>query len=386
MEVKQIHSIVNGITSEITGKTDLVAEDLSNIVDVGTEILDGTSVDNYVHKLVDRIGRVVFVNRPYSGSVPSVLKDGWEYGSILEKITMDSLPEAQENDSWNLTKGQSYDPNIFYQPAVSTKFFNEKKTFEIPMSFTENQVKESFTDVTQLNGFMSMIYTGIETSMTAKVDSLIMRTIVSMIGDTIHSDIPESTNYSKTSGVKAVNLLFLYNQKFGGSLTKETALTNPEFIRFASYVIALYRNRFTRISKLFNIGGKDRFTSTENITTVLLNEFAQASGMYLNSETFHDDYVKLPTTETIPYWQGSGLTYGFDKTSKIDVTTGSKNKVTLDGIIGVMFDKNAVGVYNANKRVTSNYNPKAEFINNYYKWESNYFNDFNENFVVFFVQ
>lgn len=386
MEVKQIHSIMNDITSEITGKTDLVAEDLSNIVDIGTEILDGTSVDNYVHKLVDRIGRVVFVNRPYSGSVPSVLKDGWEYGSILEKITMDSLPEAQENDSWNLTKGQSYDPNIFYQPSVSTKFFNEKKTFEIPMSFTENQVKESFTDVTQLNGFMSMIYTGIETSMTAKVDSLIMRTIVSMIGDTIHSDIPESTNYSKASGVKAVNLLYLYNQKFGGSLTKESALTNPEFIRFASYVIALYRNRFTRISKLFNIGGKDRFTSTENITTVLLNEFAQASGMYLNSETFHDDYVKLPTTETIPYWQGSGLTYGFDKTSKIDVTTGSKNKVTLDGIIGVMFDKNAVGVYNANKRVTSNYNPKAEFINNYYKWESNYFNDFNENFVVFFVQ
>ena len=118
MEVKQIHSIVNDITSEITGKTDLVAEDLSNIVDVGTEILDGTSVDNYVHKLVDRIGRVVFVDRPYSGSVPSVLKDGWEYGSILEKITMDSLPEAQENDSWNLTKGQSYDPNIFYQPAL----------------------------------------------------------------------------------------------------------------------------------------------------------------------------------------------------------------------------------------------------------------------------
>lgn len=386
MEVKQIHEIVNAITGEVTGKTDLVSEDLSNIVDVGTEVLGSTSVDNYVHKLVDRIGRVVFVNRPYSGSVPSVLKDGWEYGSILEKITMDSLPEAQENDSWNLTKGQSYDPNVFYQPEVSAKFFNEKKTFEIPMSFTETQVKESFTDATQLNGFMSMIYTGIETSMTVKVDSLIMRTIISMIGDTIHSDIPESANYSKTSGVKAVNLLYLYNQKFGGSLTKESALTNPEFIRFASYVIALYRNRFTRVSKLFNIGGKDRFTATENITTVLLNEFAQASGMYLNSETFHDDYVKLPTTEVVPYWQGSGLVYGFDQTSKIDVTTGGKNKVTIDGVIGVMFDKNAVGVYNSNKRVTSNYNPKAEFINNYYKWDSNYFNDFNENFVVFFVQ
>ena len=108
--------------------------------------------------------------------------------------------------------------------------------------------------------------------------------------------------------------------------------------------------------------------------------------MYLNSETFHDDYVKLPTTEVVPYWQGSGLTYGFDKTSKIDVTTGGKNKITIDGVIGVMFDKNAVGVYNSNKRVTSNYNPKAEFINNYYKWDSNYYNDFNENFVVFFVQ
>ena len=155
MTINQIYELVNAATSEILGESAVVAEDLSNVVDIGTEIFNANAVDNYVRSLVNHIGRVIFVNRPYAGNVPSVLMDGWEYGSVLEKITAD-LPEATENESWELTNGESYDPNIFYKPTVSAKFFNKRVTFEIPMSFTERQVKESFSNATQLNGFLSM--------------------------------------------------------------------------------------------------------------------------------------------------------------------------------------------------------------------------------------
>ena len=113
MEVKQIHELVNGATKEVLGEEAVVNEDLSNIVDIGTQIADSHNIDNYVRSLVNHIGKVIFVNRPYSGNVPSVLMDGWEYGSILEKITVDNLPEATENESWELQDGTSYDPNIF---------------------------------------------------------------------------------------------------------------------------------------------------------------------------------------------------------------------------------------------------------------------------------
>lgn len=385
MEVKQIYELTNQITKEVLGQEAVVNEDLSNIVDIGESVIGTDQIDNYVKSLVDHIGKVIFVNRPYAGSVPSVLMDGWEYGSILEKITVDSLPEAEENESWELQDGTSYDPNIFYKPDVSAQFFNKRSTFDIPMSFTEMQVKESFSNVEQLNGFMSMIYNSIDRSMTVKTDALIMRTIVNMIAETVHSDYPNA-DYTAKSGVKAVNLLYMYNQKFGTTLTKDQAITTPEFIRFASYIMGLYESRLSRISTLFNVGGKDRFTTRDLLHVVLLADFAQSAGAYLQSDTFHDEFTKLPQAEIVPSWQGSGLDYAFASTSKIDVKDSSNNTVTLDGILGVMFDRDALGVCNQNRRVTTNYNAKAEFFNNFYKWDAGHFNSLNENFVVFFVQ
>lgn len=377
MQVKQIYDIMNTVTNEIIGKSDLVAEDLSNIIDVGKELLDNTSVDNYVKTLVNRIGKVIFVSRPYSGNVPSVLMDSWDYGAVVEKISAE-MPEATENASWDLTDGTDYSPNVFYKPTVSTKFFNNKVTFEIDMSFTEMQVKESFSSATEVNSFLSMLYNAVEKSFTVKVDGLIMRTINNMIGETLDAD--------KTSNVKAVNLLKLYNNKFGATLTAEKAITDKEFIRFASMTMALYTDRMSRLSTLFNIGGKDRFTSADMLHVVMLSDFKASANSYLQSDTFNNEFTKLPNAETVPYWQGSGTDFAFNKVSAINVKTSSGKTVSKSGILAVMFDRDAVGVSNLNKRVTTNYNPKGEFYNNFFKLDCGAFNDLNENFVVFYVE
>lgn len=382
MTVAQIYDIINPITKEILGETTVVNEDLSNIVDIGKELFDATNVDNYVKSLVNHIGRVIFVNRPYSGGAPSVLMDGWEYGSVLEKISAE-LPEAIENESWELTDGTSYDPNIFYKPKVSAKFFNKKVTFEIPMSFTEKQVKESFSSASQLNGFLSMLYNAVDKSMTIKIDSLVMRTINNMIAETLH-DFNNTGDYAGT-GIRAVNLLKLYNDDKGTALTAEKSIKDPDFIRFASYIMGLYMERLSKISSLFNIGGKDRFTPRDLLHVILLSDFAKASDSFSMSSTFHNEFVALPKGEIVPYWQGSGTDYSFDSVSSINVKTASGDTVNASGIIGVMFDRDALGVTNLDRRVTTNYNPKAEFFSNWYKFDAGYFNDMNENFVLFYV-
>lgn len=383
MQVKQIYTLVNDVTKEVLGKEALMLEDLSNVVDVGTEIINANAVDNYVRTLVDRIGRVVFVNRPYSGGAPSVLMDGWEYGSVLEKIAAD-IPEATENESWELEDGVSYDPNIFYKPKVYAKFFNSKVTFEVPVSITERQVKESFTSPTQLNAFLSMIYNAVDKSMTIKLDGLVERTINSMIGETFHAEFADGTYTGKTS-VKAVNLLYEYNTAFSKTLTVAQAMKDPEFIRYASYAMGLYIDRMKKISTLFNIGGRDRFTPRDMLHLVALNDFDKAASTYLYGDTYHNQFVTLPKYETIPYWQGSGTDYSFDSISQINIKTGSGDTINAKGIIAVMFDRDALGVTNLNRRVTTNYNPKAEFFSNWYKFDAGYFNDLNENFVVFYV-
>lgn len=392
MEVKQIYTLMNSVTGEIIGNSELLQEDLSNVVDVGTEIINTNAIDNYVKSLVNHIGKVIFVNRPYSGNVPSVMMDSWEFGSVIEKISAD-MPEATENDSWELENGKDYSPNVFYKPSVSAKFFNSRVTFEVPMSFTERQVKDSFSSASQLNGFMSMLYNAVDKAMTVKVDALIMRTINNMIAETLVADYSTGTGKSRTiadfgskSGIKAVNLLKLYNDKFGATLTADKALTTPEFIRFASMQMSLYIDRMSKLSTLFNVGGKDRFTSSDMLHVVMLTDFKAASGSYLQSDTFHENYVALPNAETIPYWQGSGKGYDFNSVSSINVKTSSGDSVECSGILAVMFDREALGVTNLDRRVTTQYNAKAEFFNNFYKFDAGYFNDLNENFVVFFVK
>lgn len=383
MKVEQIYTLCNQISGEVLGKTNILEADLTNVVDFGNEVIGTGNMDNYVKSLIDHIGKVAFVDRPYSGSAPSVLMDGWEFGSILEKITMTKLPEATENSSWKLENGKSYDTGVFTAPEVSAKFYNSLATYEIPMSFAEKQVKSSFSSPQQMNAFFSMIQNAIETSMTVKTDGLIMDTICSMIAETLVDYNAEGT-YTGIGNNRAINLLALYNARFTQTLTPEKCLTDPQFIRWASFMIGLYSGRMTKLSTLFNIGGTEKFTSKDRLHLVMLDEFAKASDVYLQSDTFHEQYTALPNAETVPFWQGSGTSYEFATTSHINIKHGT-HTVDTDGILAVMFDREALGVSNLDKRVTSQYNARGEFYNNWYKFDAGYFNDLNENFVVFYV-
>lgn len=385
MKVNQIYTIINSVTSEILGKENPVNEDLSNIVDVGTEVFDATSMDNYVKSLVDHIGKVIFVSRPYTGNVPSVLMDSFEYGAVCEKVQAD-IPEASENDTWSLENGKSYDPNVFYKPVVSAKFFNKKVTFEVDLSFTDRQVRGSFSSANELNAFITMLYNAVDKSMTIKTDSLIMRTINNFIAETMANAFTgETPDYTAVGNTRAVNLLKLYNDRFSTTLTAEQALTNMDFIKFASMTLANYKDRLSKISTLFNIGGKERFTDETNLHTVVLSDFKNAANSYLQSDTYHNEFTALPNSESVPFWQGCGTDYAFPTVSKIDVKTPEGKTVSCSGILAVMFDTDALGVSNLDRRVTTNYNPKGEFYTNFYKFDAGYFNDLNENFVVFYV-
>lgn len=386
MKIEQIYEITNEVAKEVTGEEAPVQEDLSNIVQVGTTIqnIDGWQ-NKFVQALVDRIGRTIFVNRPYSGSAPSVMMDAWEYGSILMKIASD-LPEATTNESWELTDGASYDPFVYKANPAEAKFYDGLVTFELDKTIIDRQLKSSFADATQLNAFISMIFNEVDKAMTIRNDALVMRTINSMIGDTFYN-FNSSGVYTSSSGTKCVNLLYLYNQKYGTSLTAAAALSTPDFLRFASYIMSLYVDRLAKMSVLFNIGGKHRFTPPDMLHTVLLSEFKEAAGVYLYdaANQFNSDYIKLPKAETVTFWQGSGTGYSFADTGKVYVTTGSNHAIEATGVLGVMFDRDALGVCNQNSRVQTQYNPKAEFTNYFYKRDARYFTDSNENFVVFFV-
>ena len=394
MDIKQVATLMNGITTEILGEGAVVNEDLSNVVDIGKAIFDNTTYDHYVKTLVDHIGRMIFVDRKYTGGMASLYRDDFEYGAVMEKVYGLKLPNAVENETWDLQDGASYDPNIFTKPEVAAKFFDKRTTFEVDLSIADKQAKSAFSSAQQLNAFVSMLTTDVDKSLTVKQEGLAQRTINNLIASTIAAEFPSVSDgdYSASTGVKAINLLKLYNTQFNltgaDALTADNCLYSAEFIRFATLTITKTMARLKKISSLFNVGGIPRFTPADKQHLILLSDFKAAADVYLQSDTFHNEFVRLPMAEDVPYWQGSGTGYAWSSVSNVhaEVVNGDSTKeINIGGVLGVAFDHDAAGITNLDKRVTSNYNAKAEFTNYFYKVDCGYFNDFNENAVVFFV-
>lgn len=378
MEVKQIYNLVNFAQKSTLGEQSVLEEDLSNLTSLGDELSDPKNIDNYVRSLVDQIGKIVFVNRPYASSIPSVLMDSWEFGSVLEKVTGD-LYEAEENEEWELQDGAIYDQQQFYKPVATAKFYNTKVTFEIPISITRKQVKESFQNAEQLNAFISMIYNDVDKSMTVKIDGLVMRTIDTAIGYVLKNG----------KATQKVNLLALYKAEHPETtLTAANCISDPEFLRFATLKLKLTANRISKMTRLFNTGGKARFTTKEYLHTILLNEFKEGAGVYLYDANgqFNTDNIKLIDAETVPYWQGSGEDYSFAETSKVNIKLPDTNVVNQSGILGIMFDRDAIAVCNHTREArTAPFNAKGNFYNTYFTTDNSYIIDTNENIIVFYV-
>lgn len=387
MKITQLATILNGtlsaagIIDQTTGAAAVAKEDLSNIVDLGKTVLDYTgqsnaNYDSFVRSLIDQVGRVMFVDRKYTSQAPNILKDGWEYGSILQKVRCEA-PDARDNATWDLfnypvSGGASYpDPFELSKPTVQAKFFNSKATYEVPITLTDVQLRESFRSAEEFGRFIAMIENRIAMKITLCNDGLIMATIANLIAQKVH-------------GGKAINLLALYNAGTGSTLTAAKALTDKEFLRFASKTIAQYKKYLAAASTLYNDGGYLTFTPEDRLKFVANIEFSKSLDAYLYSDTFHNEFVNLPGYEEVAMWQGTGTSD--DDRLKIDVTidvNGTPTEVKQDGILAVMFDEEAAAVCNQNYRVTSQYNGRGEYTNYFYKWDAMYMNDVLENCVVF---
>ena len=373
MTVDQIYQILNTINSEVAQGAALVNEDLSNIVDVGNTVFQSTWKDNYVKALIDQIGKMVFVQRPYKGYAPSIMRNDWEYGSILAKVRAKDF-EAKANPSWQLTAGQTVNQFEFNPPIVTQTFWNHKETWQIECSFAENQVKSAFSSVDQLNSFFSMIETVIENSKTQKLDELAQRAVNNFMGEKI----------AVTNGI--IPAVTLYQADTGQTVTPATAHTNADFLRYLAFLTLDIKDRLKIRSELYNMGGTGypRHTPDDMLHVVFNTLYGRAMDVFMQADTFHNDLVKVGTYETVPFWQGSGASYSVADRTGIDIKLASDGTTTVQKsyIVGVMFDNDAIALNNQNMRVTSAYNANGEYYNNFYKVETSLFNDVAENGVI----
>ena len=378
MTITQVYNFVNTATKEILGESATVAQDLSDIVDVGTSIANANGYDAFYKSLVNQIGKMWFVNRPYKGAYANLFMDSWRFGSIVGK-TQAELMEAQEDPSWDIQQGASYDPWVVNLPVVSQKFYNKMDAFRIKMSTPRAQIEQSFRSADEMNKFLAMLETMVNNSIEVKLESLARACVNNLIGATIYGN----------NGARVVKLLTLYAADTGISLTAEKALLDKDFLAYATAVLMDYKDFLEQYTSILNEGGKARHTPEGLLHFVALSTFATRCKTHLRSNTFNEDLVKLTKYEEVPFWQGVGTALGLADRSKINETCvlddGTTAAVSQSYIVAAMFDDEAAGILQPRREVDSDYNKEAKFYQTWHDVSIRYFNDFNENCVVFLL-
>ena len=396
MKVTKGIPLVNDIFKEQLGETGVVKEDLSDFVDKGKEYLDAINgdVEIFTGTIADKVGKTEVYNRPYEGVVPSLLVDSWEFGSALERIEVE-MPEATEDASQELIDGMSYDPFVFHASQVNVKMFNSKVAWGTEVTIPSDQVKSAFNSAQKMNAFVSSILSGANQSINTRLEGLIRAALNNMTAMTLWDAFGKKTAEATDTSIRAVNLLKLYKDEVDptSTLTATQARSDAEFLRFAVSTMTSYASDMRALSTMFNMGGRPRHTSKDYLGFVMLADFKAKIGTNLLVDAYHKELLELPESETLPFWQGFGdKSRSFEDKSKIHVVTAREagelagHEVELDGIVAVMYDKEAVMVANQERYVDSIYNPKNRTTNFFYKQHATYINDPNYNFVTFFIK
>lgn len=388
MKVKQISTMLNQVFGEILGDTALVSEDMSNIVSVGQVITSSTqfgdNFENYAGKIVDKVGRTVFADRVYRAKDLGIWRDSWEYGSVLEKIRVD-VGDYEDNCEWDLTvpgtNGLDYNEHIqdhieelfkFVPANAQAKYFNMKTTFKTVISITRKQLKSAFNGASEMARFIGMIENRIMSKMEIAKDQLQRRTLVNLIG-------------TKIAGKSSVVDLKAEFEAAGGATISNfaAALKDHEFLRFAAKKVTMDREFMTEPSKIYNEGNFYTHTPIEDSRLVVLADLDSGLKFNLYGDTYNEEFVKLDNYKTVPFWQGSGTTMALADRSKINIKTAGGDTVEAGGILGILFDRDAAMICNEDPEVRSQYNADGNFFNYIYAYDCSYFNDFDENAIVY---
>lgn len=389
MKVQDASVLVNDLYKQMTGQDDIATVDDSNIVDIGKKLNQIGSTEKIYNAIADRIGKMVVKNREYKGKFVNLLRDGWEFGNILQTLRVKSI-EATSDPSYAPVNGQNYDQDTYKKMDVVQKFFTDYDNFQLEYWRPTDQLWTAFNSMEELTRFLTGVEVAIRNSLTIRLQGLAKTALGNFIAQVVNA---EDTG-SSYSTLKAVNLLKLYNDAHSGAtLTTSNCRESESFLRFAAKTLNNTYDRLQDMSVLFNLDGEETFTNKEDVSVVLLSTFANDVKYHLYNAAGQFDYslMQLPGYDTVPYWQASGDDYaestidGIKITIKDDAAQSGKTTVNFSGIMGVMFDKRAVAINCERKKVTSHYNADIDQFHFYDKYLGQYVNDFSENFVVFYI-
>lgn len=376
MTVNQIYQLLNDTAAEVYGSQAVSVLDLQGMLSLRDTVV-GTGTDNFLNVLVDRIGKTVLRTLDFTSTFPKLLMNEYEFGAVLQKVSIAPF-SATTQEAWNVGSG-GFTPDLYRidKPTIYQDFFKDANTWTVCVTVPDVMFKTAFTSAEAMGAFITAIFDSISTSINMQLENTSRLAIAGLVGEKINA----------ANGV--IDLVALYNLDAATPIaTAAEAMIDKEFLRFAGKIMRNYIKYMAKPSVLYNIPGRVRATSRDNMHVMILTEFASACATYLESDTFNDELVKLPYYTEVEYWQGTGATApNFGDCSTINIKIPSDGTVVnQSGVVGVFADREALAVGLYDRFSAADRNNRDRYTNYTEGCTMQSIVDTSENALVFIVQ
>lgn len=378
MKVNQIYSLINSINREMWGKEATSVKDLSGLISLGKNLtINEDATDAYLNKLVDRIGKTVIRTLNLELDFPNLFMDTFQFGSILQKINVNPFDSIANSDFQIGENGFTPTFADIHKPSIEVKYFQDSTTWSYVVTVPRDLFFSAFTNESAMNNFIDAIMKALSDNMIMSINNMSRMCINNFIAEKVKN----------ANGV--VNLLTLYNNYATTDLTADVAIYDKDFLRFSGMVIRNYIGYLSEPSTMYNVGGMLRVSKRDNLHAIFLRDYVSSYVTNYSADTFHEELTKMDMYTEVNHWQGSNDGSGvpsFANNSLINIKPSSGgDALNIKGVVGVLIDRQGVGVGVNKRRVGKFVNDIDDYINTKTSATIQWINDISENGIVFVV-
>ena len=368
MNTEQIYSLVNAVNAQAFGTQALTVADTSSLISLGNTVLSSsTNTEAFLNTLAQRIGRTILRYREYRNKLNDLVINDFEYGAILQKIKV-VMPQAESDEMYGLTDGNSVDHYKVAKPQVDQKLFVTRTPYQFHITVQRETLKEAFLSVDAMGSFIGIIFGEVRNAIEVSLENLGRITLATAIAEA-----------SKSNG-RVVNLVTDYNAETGSSLTSTSAVHDKDFLCYAISRMNSMRDAMEDMSGLYNDGSVETFTPARDLRVRVISAFHRRLETVVQFAAFHQQLVELDAKyTTLNFWQAQQDKF------KVDITTPSDStETTVNNVVALFADRDAMGIYKIDEDVlTTPVNAAGSYYNTYWHEKQLWFIDKSENFVIF---
>lgn len=384
LSFNQVATLLNAITSQATGQTELTPTNTNEFVSLATTALK-TGYDPLATAISQVLSWTIFSERPYTAKFKGLKVSNQQYGNIVRKLNIVDKP-AKEDARFNLVDGAVVAPSMFSvnKPEILQTNFYGANVFSRDYTLYKDQLDCAFRSPDEFQRFISMVVRNTQDKIEQDRENLARATLANFIGGIA----------AENNADRVVHLLTEYNAATGKALTNVTVYEPENFPAFMAWVYA----RIGEISELMTERSQ-KFQTIVNNKNINRHTPAAFQRLYLSTakmlqydsmvlaNAFHDNYLKYADFERVNFWQS------IDDRQTINVKASylgadgliktQEKAAKVENIFGIIFDDEALGFTEVNEwSQPSPFEASGGYTTFWYHFTLRFWNDYTEKAVL----